>query len=406
MSKQQELDVLIVGGGLVGCSLAIALSGSGRRLGLVEAQSGDLHPPPSFDERNLALARASLNALTALGVLQRLSRAPAPIERIHISRQGDFGAVRLAAADHQVETLGGVVMARDLGLALQQACADLPIERIAPATLIAAQRAADGWTVKLSTPRGERQLHTRLLVGADGSNSAVRAALAVPVTTHDYQQDLLVCSLQAGQKPAGQAWERFTDNGPVALLPRNDGRFGAVCAVPRDQSAAVLAMDDSAYLDYLQQRFGWRAGRFLAVGKRVAYPLGSLTAARLIGERAVLVGNAAQTLHPVGAQGFNLGLRDALTLAECLSGADDPGSEALLVDYSARRQADREQTLSFSDGLARLTAQSGSLAHLGRSLGLLALERSVSLKARVAAGAMGFRGQVPALARAGQGAGQ
>ena len=406
MSKQQDLDLLIVGGGLVGCSLALALRSSDCRVALLEAQAGGAQSPPSFDQRNLALARASLNALSALGVLQRLSRPPAPIERIHISRQGDFGAVRLAAADHQVDALGGVVMARDLGQALQSACADLPFERLAPATLVAAERAESGWTVQLSTPAGLRQLHTRLLVGADGTNSAVRAALGISVATHDYLQDLLVCSLQTGQKPAGQAWERFTDHGPVALLPRNDGRFGAVCAVPRDQSAAVQAKDDSAYLEYLQQRFGWRAGRFLGVGKRVAYPLTSLTAERLVGERAVLVGNAAQTLHPVGAQGFNLGLRDALCLAECIAGHEDPGSEALLADYAARRKADRQQTLGFSDGLARLTAQTGSLAHLGRSLGLLTLERSVSLKARVAAGAMGFRGQVPVLARAGQGVGQ
>ena len=393
--------MLIVGGGLVGCSLAIALAESEWQVGLVD-QASAVAPPPSFDERNLALARASLNALSAMGVLPHLPRAPAPIEHIHISRQGDFGAVRLAAADHAVESLGGVVMARDLGIALQARCAELGVRPIAPASLTSAECAGPNWRLRLASAEGERQLDAHLLVGADGTHSAVRAALGIVAEQRDYQQSLIVCSIQSTRKPAGMAWERLSASGPVALLPRNDGRFGAVCGVASADLESVMDLDEVGYLDYLQQRFGWRAGRFVAAGKRVAYPLRAVIADDLIGPRAVLIGNAAQTLHPLGAQGFNLGLRDALTLTECLADTDDPGSAAMLQRYVEHRQLDRRLTLDFSDGLARLTAREGDAMHIGRSLALLFLERSVSLKSKMAAGAMGFRGRVPALARAGQ----
>ncbi|MBD8525955.1 2-octaprenyl-6-methoxyphenyl hydroxylase [Pseudomarimonas arenosa] len=398
--SNEQMDVLIVGGGLVGCSLAIALAESRWKVGLVESQAGGQAAPPSFDERNLALARASLNALGAMGVLDRLPRSPAAIEQIHISRQGDLGVVRLAASDYGVDALGGVVMARDLGLALQARCEQLGTPRFAPATLQAAEPIESGWRVTLITPQGEQQVRTRLLVGADGTDSRVRQALDIGVQTQDYQQSLIVCSVQSSRKPDGRAWERFSSTGPVALLPRNDGRFGAVCGVASHQLAEQMKLDDQDYLEYLQQRFGWRAGRFLAVGKRVAYPLRATLAERLLGPRAVLVGNAAQTVHPLGAQGFNLGLRDALSLAECLAETDDPGSESMLERYVERRRQDRALTLDFSHGLAQLTAREGDAMHAGRSLALLLLERSVALKARMAAGAMGFRGQVPALARA------
>ena len=355
--------------------------------------------PPSFDERNLALARASLNALDAMGVLAALPRAPAPIQQIHISRQGDLGVVRLSAGDYGVDALGGVVMARDLGAALQSRSQATSATRYAPATLTAAEPTESGWRVRLDGPDGARSISTRLLVGADGTESKVRAVLGAPAQVHDYQQSLVVCSVQSSRKPDGLAWERFTATGPVALLPRNDGRFGSVCGVDSHDVEQLMALDEADYLDYLHQRFGWRAGRFLSAGKRVAYPLKAQVAAGVVGERAVLIGNAAQTLHPLGAQGFNLGLRDALCLAECLAQSDDPGSANMLQHYANRRQADRNQTIDFSDGLARLTARDGGVMHLGRSLSMLLLERSVSLKARMAAGAMGFRGDVPALAR-------
>ena len=247
-------------------------------------------------------------------------------------------------------------------------------------------------------PAGQPEQVWRLLVAADGSRSLARAAWGIGSEEHDYGQTLLVCSVATDRAPDGTAYERFTSEGPVALLPMAGGHYGGICGVRREAAEAVLAMGDAAYRDYLQQRFGWRAGRITRVGARSAYPILRVVAERLTAPRGVVMGNAAQTLHPIGAQGFNLGLRDALTLAEVLSG-DDPGAAAGLAAYAEARREDRERTLAFSDGLARLTASEGFPLHVLRSLGLLALGHVPGLADPLVAGAMGFRGRVPELSR-------
>ncbi|MBW8310428.1 MAG: 2-octaprenyl-6-methoxyphenyl hydroxylase [Rhizobium sp.] len=393
-----DYDILILGGGLVGNSLACALDGRGLRLGLVEASAAQAGAP-GFDERKLALAAASLNALGALDVLPRLATPPAPIRRIHVSRAGDFGSVRLEASELGREAFGGVVLARELGQALEARVADVAgLVRHRPAKVVAVQPDVDGPRVRIEGESGVRELRTRLLVAADGTRSLARAAFGIGADEHDYGQTLVVCSLATDRAPDGTAYERFTAQGPVALLPMAGGHYGAICGVARAGADAVLAMPDAAYADYFQQRFGWRAGRVRRVGARSAYPLQRVVAERLVAPRFVLMGNAAQSIHPIGAQGFNLGLRDALTLAERLRG-DDPGAAPVLADYAAARREDRERTLAFSDGLARATANEGFPMHVLRSFGLLALGQLPGLSAPLAAGAMGFRGQVPALSR-------
>lgn len=393
-------DILILGGGLVGSALACALDGRGWRLAQVEA-SAPQQGAPGFDERKLALAQASLNALQALDVLPRLATPPAPIRRIHVSRAGDFGSVRLQASDHGREAFGGVVLARELGLALEsrlQACEGLVRHR--PARVTAVEPDADGPRVTIEQEGATRVLRTRLLVAADGSRSLARAAHGIGAEEHDYGQTLVVCSLATDRAPDGTAYERFSSQGPVALLPMAGGHYGAICGVARADAGRVLALDDAAYADYFQQRFGWRAGRVRRVGARSGYPLVRIVAERIAAPRLVVMGNAAQTLHPIGAQGFNLGLRDALSLAEALAGGD-PGAPAVLAAYAEARGEDRERTLAFSDGLARATANDGFPMHVLRSFGLLALGHVPGLADPLVAGAMGFRGRVPALARGG-----
>ena len=391
-------DILIMGAGLVGSSLACALDGRGWRVAQVEAS-----PPhegaPGFDERKLALALGSLNALQALDVLPRLATAPAPIRRIHVSRAGDFGAVRLAAVDYGRDAFGGVVLARELGLALESRVASVAgLVRYRPATVMSVEPHADGPVVVVQQAGEVRRRRTRLLVAADGTRSMAREAYGITSDEHDYGQTLVVCSIATDQAPDGTAYERFTAAGPVALLPMAGGHYGAICAVPRDEATRVLAMGDNDYIDYFQGRFGWRAGRVRRAGARSGYPIVRRVAARITAPRCVLMGNAAQTIHPIGAQGFNLGLRDALTLAEGLAG-DDPGTPSLLADYAARRAADRDQTLALSDGLARATANDSFPMHVLRSLGLLALGHVPGLADPLVAGAMGLRGQGPALLR-------
>src|SRR5688500_2284615 len=398
-------DVLILGGGLVGSALACGLDGVGGVVGQVEA-SAPQAGPTGLDDRNHALAGASLDALAAPGVRPRLPPAPAPIRRIHVSRAGAFGSVRLEAADVGQDAFGGVVLARELGHALESRLADCrALVRHRPARVLEVQPDADGPRVRIARDGGETWLRTRLLVAADGRDSLARAAFGIDARRHDYGQQLIVCSLETERAPDGTAYERFTDDGPVALLPMAGGHYGAVCAVAGADAARVLALADADYADYFQQRFGWRAGRVRRVGARSGHPLVGSIADRIVAPRLVVMGNAAQTLHPIGAQGFNLGLRDALTLAELIeadlkhAGRADPGSAALLDAYAQRRREDRARTLAFSDGLAKLTANPAPLLRPLRSLGLLVADRSQSMQALLVGGALGYRGEVPRLCR-------
>jgi len=395
-------DVLIIGGGLVGASLACALDGSGLDVALVESEPPRAPITADADARSLALAAASLNALDALGVLRHLPAPPAPIRRIHVSRSGDFGSVRMDAADYGREAFGGVVPATALGAALQARLRDVRgLDHRLGAKVVAIRAADSAREADIATGGGESvTLCAKLLVGADGTGSYVRESLGIGSTRHDYDQHLFAGSVRAARAADGQAWERFTDDGPMALLPRASGDYGCICTVPAQDAQAVAALDDAGFLALLQARFGWRAGRFLSAGRRSGHPLRQLVAQGLVASRAVIMGNAAQTLHPVGAQGFNLGLRDALTLAALVREAsDDAGRDALLDDYARRRADDRAQTLRFSDGLARITANPAAPVRWLRSIAMGALDALPDLRARLAGGAMGFRGVVPELAR-------
>lgn len=399
-------DVVIVGGGLVGASLAIALDSLGLDTALVEATpAGAL--PAVFDQRNLSFAAATVNALTALGVMQKLSAPTGPIRRIQVSRRGDFGRVRLEASDYGREAFGQVVVARDFGLALETRLDELSrFTRYRPARFLGVEDEADGARLlRIADDDGERTVAARLVVAADGTRSGVRAALGIGHDEHDYGQTLFVARIRSERAPDGTAYERFGDDGPTALLPRGDRHFGVVHAVAREHADAVAALDDAAWLERLQGAIGWRVGKLLASGPRSVYPAVGVVARQTVAPRAVLVGNAAQTLHPIGAQGFNLGLRDALTLAEIIESqierddAADPGAEIVLQAYAERRREDRERTLAFSDGLARLTANPAPWLRPLRSLGLLAMDRVPSMQGLLVGGAMGFRGDVPRLCR-------
>jgi 2-octaprenyl-6-methoxyphenol hydroxylase len=396
----ETLDVLIVGGGLVGASLAIALDRCGLAVALAEAAPPRVDLQPSYDERNLALACASVNALESLGVLDA-SSPTAPIRRIHVSRRGDFGAARLDAAELGLPAFGAVIPARELGNALLRrldACREL--QRIAPARAVAIAIGADVATVELRCGDSTRSVRTRLLVGADGSESFVRHALGIAVQRHDYAQSAIVTTLTVEKPLDGLAYERFTDSGPVALLPLGERRAGLVLSVPAEQAEGVAALDDVAFIAFVHERFGWRAGRFTRPGRRKPYPLARVFAERTSAPRSVLVGNAAQTVHPLGAQGFNLGLRDALVLAELLREAHaagaDPGAENLLARHVERRAGDRAATTAFSDDLVRLTGSDFLPVRIARSLGLHVLDRIAPLKRGFALRGMGFRGDTPA----------
>ncbi|HEY4090261.1 MAG TPA: 2-octaprenyl-6-methoxyphenyl hydroxylase [Luteibacter sp.] len=388
--------ILIVGGGLVGASLAIALDTAGIPALLVEAAAPRIGDQPSYDERNLALARATVNGLASIGVWDLAQARATPITHIHTSRAGDFGSVRMDAATEGVDALGWTLPARELGEALLRrldACRLLT--RMAPARVERIEPVDGGWLATITGPEGTTQVSTPLLVGADGTTSGIRTQLGIGTQEYDYQQALFVSTMTPEQDPRGRAFERFTDGGPVAVLPLAERRIGVVLTVAAEQAEVVAGMDDAAFAALAQARFGWRLGRLSRPGKRVPYPIRRVAATSLAGSRAVLVGNAAQTVHPIGAQGFNLGLRDALTLAELVAAGSDPGDAALLAEYVRRRTADREGTMAMSHGLVRLACLEQPFLGPLRSLAMLVLDRVPPLRQALTRRGMGFRAHAP-----------
>ena len=394
----ERTDILIVGGGLVGVSLALALDAAGRRATLLEAAPARIAPAANGDDndRNLVLARASVNALKALQVWPHLEAAAGTIRRVEVSRAGEFGKLRMTAEDAGVDALGRVVPGHVLGAALErQLAARQHIERLVSAKLLALAPAESGWQARIATGDGEHMIEARLVVGADGGDSLVRAQVGIGAQEHDYGQSLFVCTVACERDMPDCAFERFSDEGPVALLPLPNQRRGLVLTVSADCHDEVAAMDDAAFIALAQERFGWKLGKLSRPGKRYAHRIRRVLADAVTAQCTVLVGNAAQTVHPIGAQGFNLGLRDALTLAEMMAGADDPGASTLLDDYAARRQPDREGVLAFSHGLIALGClPQPALAPL-RSLTMLALGGISPLRHAVARRGMGFRGEPP-----------
>jgi 2-octaprenyl-6-methoxyphenol hydroxylase len=246
-------------------------------------------------------------------------------------------------------------------------------------------------------------LLSRLLVIADGADSVLRSAAGIGTERHDYQRSAICCVVTPERDHAGTAYERFTRDGPVALLPQAHGRCGAILVVDRADVVRLMALSEGEFLQQLQRAFGYRLGRLQRAGERVSYPLRRILAERLTAPRQVLIGNAAQAIHPVGAQGFNLGLRDAATLAGLLRASVamgcDPGGDELLTGYALARADDRAATTGLSHALAEVSGVRALPARWLRSLALLAADRFEPLREHLMLGGMGYRGATPALAR-------
>lgn len=398
----REFEVAIVGGGLVGASLALGLQGTGARVLLIEGVAPDSAAQPSFDERTTALGNASRRIFQGLGVWDEVSAEAAPIRAIHISDAGRFGFARLRAEEHGIDALGYVVPNRVLGTALWNRLSGADgIEVRVPASIESLDITTERAYFTVVTATGLREIiSARLLVAADGAQSVVRAAAGIAAGVEDYEQVAITAAVLADRAHAGTAYERFTPSGPVAVLPLRGGGYGTIWSCAPQRAAQLLALTDGAYLGELQSRFGWRAGRFVRIGRRASYPLKLTRAATTVAQRTVLVGNAAQALHPIAGQGFNLGLRDAALLAEVIAGASgDVGSEQVLRRFSDWRAADRGGVVRFTDGLVRLFGTHRPGVSLLRNLGLLAFDLSPPAKRALARVSLGFGGPTPRLAR-------
>jgi len=397
-------DVLIIGGGMVGASLAHALLGIGLRVGVVEAHAPNTDQQPSYDDRVIALAWGSRLILEGMGVWPDIAPAAEPIRHIHISERGHFGFARFDAKEERVEALGYVVTARDLGRAL---LAELEsagqVDLFCPARLDSFTPEAE--RVRVTVREGDeiRRLETRLLVAADGGDSVVRRLLGIPVQERRYGQTAIISNITPERPHAGIAYERFTDSGPLAMLPMTEGRCSLVWTARDEQVDEIMSWDDTRFLAQLQDRFGYRLGRLLKTGRRAAYPLKLMRVREQVRRRVVLIGNAAHAVHPVSGQGFNLGIRDVAVLADLLAEAarmrSDPGAMALLERYAEWRAGDQRMVATITDTLARLFANPLPPLRLARDCGLLGLDLCPPVKHLTARQFMGLNGRLPRLAR-------
>lgn len=401
----QLFDVAIVGGGMVGASLCAALAPLGLRIALIEAVPHDSAASPSFDERTTALSNGSRRILETLGVWSGVQAAATPIGKIHVSDQGRFGFARIDAAEQGLAAMGYVVPNRALGAALwTRLPASANVQIHCPAEVSNITTTPQAATLQIVQAGSVASIDTRLVVAADGVQSAVRGAFGVEAQSRDYEQTAVITTVLPQRFHDHVAYERFTDSGPLALLPLNDGRCTLVLTLSRAMAESAMSWSDSEFLAEVQRRFGFRLGRFLKVGRRVPYPLALTRSLRTSSGRCVIVGNAAQGLHPVAGMGFNLGLRDVASLAELIAEhrretGFDAGSSALLAEYDDWRATDRGRVIAFTDGLVRLFANPlGTVRHL-RDLGLLAFDLLPPAKAALSRLSTGGGSRVPKLSR-------
>jgi 2-octaprenyl-6-methoxyphenol hydroxylase len=401
----QLFDVAIVGGGMVGASLAVALAPLGLKVALVEAFPHDSGAQPSFDERTTALSNGSCRILKTLGVWPGIQQHATPIRKIHVSDQGRFGFARIDAAEQGLAAMGCVVPNRALGAALWsrlEANADVHVHCPAQVSRVTANE--DSVTLEIAQGAATATLDTKLVVAADGAQSAVRSAFGVDAESRDYEQTAVITTVLPQRFHDHVAYERFTDDGPLALLPLDGGRCTLVLTLSRATAEAAMQWSDAEFLAEVQRRFGFRLGRFLKVGRRVPYPLSLTRAARTSAGRCVIVGNAAQGLHPVAGMGFNLGLRDIASLAELIAERRhephfDAGASSLLAEYDAWRAADRGGVIAFTDGLVRIFANPLSVVRRLRNVGLLAFDLFPPAKAALSRLSAGGGTRIPKLAR-------
>jgi 2-octaprenyl-6-methoxyphenol hydroxylase len=394
-----DYDLIIIGGGLVGASLAYALQHSKLNIALIEATNIELDEQPSYDDRGIALAYGSQRIFETMGIWSQFSAHCTPINTIHISDRGHLGVTRLSAQKEKVPALGQVVTARAIGLCLNKAIQALPnLTLITPKCVIAVSQQEEKVTITLDD---NQQLSAKLIAAADGGQSSVRQLLNLGAFEQDYQQTAITANISTERAHQGCAYERFTDSGPLALLPMSDNRSSLVWTVKSGDEEHILASSDELFLKQLQERFGYRLGKFTRVGKRHSYPLKLIECDQPIQHRIVFIGNAAHSLHPIAGQGFNLGLRDVAALAEVITDSthSDIGSSKALYDYKQWRQADQDSVIKATSQLVNIFSNDYTLIGHGRGAGLTMLDMTPSIKSHLAKKSMGLTGRQPKLAR-------
>lgn len=402
-------DLVIVGGGMVGASLVCALLPVAQRLSLnialieqhsLPTQQGQPFQP-SYDARSTALAYGVRSFYKATGVWDQLKEHLTPIEHIHVSDKGRFGVTRLHAEEEGVSALGYVVENHWLGQVLldhirqdASGCVDI----FCPALVDSISPLNKGVALNVAYQNCNHTVSAELVVLADGGRSGLRQALGIHFNEQPYYQHALVANVSLDRCHQNIAYERFTERGPMALLPsetlKGEVRCGLVWTLPDEEIDNLLSFDDDVFLAELHEAFGYRAGRFIRVGERYHYPLKLTLAEEQVRTGLVVLGNAAHALHPIAGQGYNLALRGVTDLAENIMQSRQQGVQigelSRLQAYEQQRRADQQRTILFSDRTMRLFSNDNPLLGLGRSIGLQAMDLSPMAKTLFARTAMGL----------------
>ncbi|EGR2699884.1 TPA: 2-octaprenyl-6-methoxyphenyl hydroxylase [Vibrio parahaemolyticus] len=372
----KQYDVVIAGGAMAGATLALAiehLSQGALRVAVVEPFKAQSDQHPGFDSRSIALSYGTVNLLRHLELWSAIEPFSTPIEHIHVSDRSHAGMTDITKHDVGVEALGYVVELADVGRVYQELLThSTAIDLYCPNSAKHITRTQENVTIELAS--GEL-LNAKLLVAADGAVSQCCQQIGLELSEHDFDQVAVIANIVTQEPHQGRAFERFTENGPVALLPMSDNRMSLVWCLRPDEAQIVMELSESEFLERLQQDFGWRLGAMQKVGLRASYPLLLRHRKQNISHRFAIVGNAAQTLHPIAGQGFNLGIRDVVTLAEELvKQGEDVGRYQGLIRFSQRREADRNETIWLTSSLVHVFSNDLLAMRIGRNSALAAMD--------------------------------
>jgi 2-octaprenyl-6-methoxyphenol hydroxylase len=410
--SDNHFDLIIIGGGLAGASLACALKSAREdvqlKVAVIESFELNTDSQPCYDDRTIALSYGSRCIFDSMGLWPSLEPQAEAIDTIHISDRGHFGVTRLSKEQEGVEALGYVLENRNIGQQLYTAMSETTdITLFCPAELKTLQQDERRVSVDILADGKLQNISAELLVAADGNNSQVLQLLNIGSSRKDYEQSALITNITPGKKHNNVAYERFTETGPLAFLPMTDNRCSVVWTLDPEQAEYLYALDDADFMAQLQQRFGFRLGLIKKVGKRHIYPLFLQSATQMVHGRVAIIGNAAHSVHPVAGQGFNLALRDVALLSELIvdnrRAGQDIGSQAMLQLYESLRDDDIKRVYRFTDMLVNTFSNSITpLAHI-RSLCLLMVDVLPDIKHQLAAQSMGLSmggsGRLPRLSR-------
>lgn len=396
---RNDFDLIIVGAGLAGNCLALALKDSGLNIAIVEAACRRQLRESPLGDRALALAAGTVHLLQTLGAWDGVVDKAAPIKQIHVSDRGHFGKARLSAVQQGVEALGHVIAARDIEEYVADLVEQTPVTRLYETRVVGLMSGNDVVNVSLKRQGESLNLSAQLLVGADGGQSTVRKLLEIPQQVTEYGQTALVTTVQSTLPHHNTAYERFTAFGPLAMLPGAGKHSSVVWTRSHEQAEALMAGGEAEFLAELQACFGYRLGELKLVAPIRAFPLSLIRAESMISGRTVIIGNAVHQLHPVAGQGFNLGIRDVAQLAEMLierhQSHGDLGSAELLSRYAKQRQQDHDKTIGFTNNVVHIFSNAWLPVAALRNAGLTLLDHLPFAKHLLAKHAMGLAGRLP-----------